>query len=349
MATAPQKNHPRTGRALARFSRSEVEMGPCRYPPSAFWLVFLCALLCIVFCITCSASCRENAAVDRPFRVVLVVSANIRPYVEALDGIRSELDRSIQAEVEVVMLDRFDEKAGFDLADRVIRENRTDLIAAIGPEAAALVWRSFPDSSPPRIYSLILNPEKVIGVRDINRGISLNIPPEVQLRMIHRGLPSLRRLGIFYDPANNRDFYNKATAAALDLGIELVPLVVAERKDIPFLLQECFDSLDGVWLIPDRTVISESIAQYIIKQSVLQKTPVVGYNQFFYDSGAALAFVFDYADLGRQTAGLIVDTLNRKKSVKRIPVFKVWLNETVLKKLEIAMPASIQPPVTVGP
>ena len=347
-ATAPQWRHPRACRNLKRRCRSEKEKTDrCRYLSPAF--LRLAVFACVVFCITCSVPCRESAGAERPFRVVLVVSANIRPYVEALDGIRSELDRSIQAEVEVVMLDRFDEKAGFDLADRLVSENRTDLIAAIGPEAAALVWRSFPNGSPSRIYSLILNPEKVIGVREIDGGIPLNIPPKVQMRMIHQGLPSLRRLGIFFDPANNRDFFDKAAAAALELGVELVPLAVAERKDIPFLLQECFDSLDGVWLIPDRTVISESIAQYIIKQCVLQKIPVVGYNQFFYDSGAALAFVFDYADLGRQTAGLIVDTLNNKKSVKRIPVFNVWLNETVVTKLGIAMPATIQPPVTVGP
>jgi len=303
----------------------------------------------MVFCVNRHASCQESKAVDRPFRVVLVVSANIRPYVEALDGIRSELDRSIQAEVEVIMLDRYDEKAGFDLADRLIREKPTDLVAAIGPEAAAFVWKTFPNISLPRIYSLILNPEKVIGVRGIDAGISLNIPPNIQLHMIHQGLPSLRRIGIFYDPANNRDFYNKAASASLEMGVELVPLMVTERKDIPFLLQECFDSLDGVWLIPDRTVISESIAQHIIKQCVLQKIPVIGYNQFFYDSGAAMAFVFDYADLGRQTAGLIISALNKQKSGARTPVFKVWLNEAVLKTLEIEIPASIQPPVMVGP
>ncbi|MDA8404592.1 MAG: ABC transporter substrate binding protein [Desulfobacteraceae bacterium] len=329
-----------------------------RFLPSAFNLQpsaflrrvgFLCALLGFFLCGVSSAFCQEAAPAGQPFRVVLVVSASIRPYIEALDGIRGELDRAIQANVEVVMLDRYDEKSGLDMADRLIREKPTDLVAAIGPEAAALVWRSFPGDSPPRIYSLILNPEKVIGVRDRDAGISLNIPPKVQLQMIHQGLPSLRRIGIFYDPANNRDFYDKAAAAALEMAVELVPMVVAERKDIPFLLQECVDSLDGVWLIPDRTVISESIAQYIIKQSVLRKMPVIGYNQFFYDSGAALAFVFDYAELGRQTAGLIIDALNKKKFGARTPVFKVWLNEAVLKKLEIKIPARIQPPVMVGP
>lgn len=305
--------------------------------------------LCLVFNNPCFSLAQETAESARPFRVVLVVSAHIRPYIEALDGLRGELDRVISAEVEVVTLDRFDETAGMDLARRMVLEKPTDLVAAIGPEAASLVWGAFSDSPFPRIYSLILNPENVVGPKDVAAGISLNISPAVQLQMIRQALPSLHRIGIFYDPAHNRAFYEAASTAAADLSLELVPMVVSERKDIPFLLQQCFDALDGIWLIPDRTVISESIARYIIKQSVLEKIPVIGYNQFFYDSGAALAFVFDYAALGRQTAGRIVEALKKRKTGAHSPVFEVWLNPAVLDKAGIAIPTDIRPPVKVGP
>jgi putative ABC transport system substrate-binding protein len=134
-----------------------------------------------------------------------------------------------------------------------------------------------------------------------------------------------------------------------EINVDLVPMIVSSRKDIPFLLEECWDSIDCVWLIPDRTVISESIAQYIIKQAVLKKVPVVGYNQFFYDSGAAMAFVFDYKDLGRQSAELLSDMLRQKAVESRVPVFNVWLNKKVLEKLNITPPQPIQPPLMVGP
>jgi putative ABC transport system substrate-binding protein len=126
-------------------------------------------------------------------------------------------------------------------------------------------------------------------------------------------------------------------------------MAVNSRKDIPFLLEQCWDSVDCIWLIPDRTVISESIAQYIIKQSILNKVPVVGYNQFFFDSGAAMAFVFDYRDLGRQAACLIIDVLRQNVAGPRAPVFNVRLNETVLKKLGLEIAPSIVLPAVVGP
>ncbi|MDA3896806.1 MAG: ABC transporter substrate binding protein, partial [Desulfobacteraceae bacterium] len=269
------------------------------------------------------------------YQIVLFVSKNIRPYVEAVDGLRDQLARSIEANVEIIMMERYDETAIADLAERFSGESELDLVASIGPEAASFVWETFQNAAFPKIYSIILNPEKVVNDIETATGISLNIPPADQLNAIRQGLSSVHRIGIFYDPLYNNDFYAQAAEAAFGIDVDLVPIKVSSRKDIPFLLEECWDSIDCVWLIPDRTVISESIAQYIIKQAVLKKVPVVGYNQFFYDSGAAMAFVFDYKDLGRQSAKLLTDVLQQKEFESRVPVFNVWLNETVFEKLDI--------------
>lgn len=312
--------------------------------------ISLILILCISgLCVLFSTHCRAEELDSGPYQVIVFVSKNIRPYLEALDGLRANLADSIDADVEVILLDRYDEKTRNDLVDRLSREITRDIIVAIGPEAASFVWKAFPDNIFSKIYSIILNPEKVIGTKVRNIGIPLNIPPENQLSMIAQGFPAVRRLGVFFDPKYNDNFYAGAAVAAFDLGIDLIPLSVDSKKDIPFLLQECWDSLDCIWLIPDRTVISESIAQYIIKQAVLKKVPVVGYNQFFYNSGAAMAFVFDYADIGRQTAGLITNVLQQKAPGRLVPVFKVWLNETVLEKMEIEIPKPIELPMVAGP
>ncbi len=306
--------------------------------------------MCIsVLCMSFPTYCCAEGSDSDSYQIIVFVSKNIRPYIEAVDGLRGQLAKSIVADVEVIMLDRYAPKARADLADRFSGESDVGLVAAIGPEAAAFVWESFKGAAFPKIYSIILNPEKVIGAIETAAGISLNIPPDEQLKVIRQGFPSVERIGIFYDPVYNLDFYEKASKAAFELDVDLVPLSVGSKKDIPFLLQECWDSVDCIWLIPDRTVISESIAQYIIKQAVLQKIPVIGYNQFFYDSGAAMAFVFDYNDLGRQSAELIADILQQQESGSRTPVFKAWLNKTVLEKLNIEISQPITLPIMVGP
>lgn len=282
-------------------------------------------------------------------QIVILVSKNIRPYVEAVDGCRARLETLMDAEVEIFMLDRYSEEARRDLADRLTSDDKVDLMTAIGPEAAMFAWEFLDGAGFPKIFSVILNPGKVIHNIESAAGIPLNIPPEDQMGMIRRGLPTVERLGIFYDPRFNSDFFDAAAGTAPELNIDLVPMSVSSKKDIPFLLEECWDSVDCIWLIPDRTVISESIAQYIIKQALLKRVPVVGYNQFFYGSGAAMAFVFDYADLGRQTADLIVYVIQHQHPVVWNPVFNVLLNETVLKKLGIELPKPVELPMMVGP
>jgi len=303
----------------------------------------------IVWGVLLSAHCYGADAEVESYQVALFVSKNIRPYVEAVDGLRDQLSELIEADVEVIMLDRYSEPARADLADQFIKDPDMDLVLAIGPEAAGFVWESFEGAIFSKVYAIILNPEKIINDVASAIGISLNIPPVVQLNAIRQGLSSVQRIGIFYDPFYNSDFYEKAIEAAFEVDVDLVPMKVSSRKDIPFLLEECWDSIDCVWLIPDRTVISESIAQHIIKQAVLKKVPVVGYNQFFYGSGAAMAFVFDYEELGRQSGDLVTDVLRQKNDGSRVPVFNVWLNETVLEKLDIAPPKTIQLPMMVGP
>ncbi len=290
----------------------------------------------------------EDAPVAAPSEIILFISKNIRPYIEAADGMRQALEPIPGARIETILPERFEGKAGGDLVQR-FSTTPPDLLAALGPEAAAFIWSAFPGKTPAKVYAVILNPDKVIGEGDGPCGISLNIPAETQLAAICTGLPSVRRIGLFYDPANNQTFFDRAAAAASDLGIDLVPLKVSSKKDIPLLLKESVNRVDGIWLIPDRTVISESIAQHIIKESVLRNVPVVGYNKFFYQSGAAMAFVFDYTALGGQAAELAKQRLFQGKCDPRPPVFQVWMNRAVIERLGIALGEPQPPQMVFGP
>jgi putative ABC transport system substrate-binding protein len=315
------------------------------------WISHSMLVCLVVWGVLFSFQCHGAESGIKPSRIVIFVSKNIRPYIVAVDALRERLDETIGVDVEVIMLDRYTDKARSDLTEHFVKKDEPDLVAAIGTEAAVFVEASFQEAVFPKLYSIILNPEKVINDIESANYIPLNIPPPDQLRMICQGLSEVKRIGIFYDPAYNSDFYAQAADSVLELDVELVPMKVSSKKDIPFILEECWDSIDCVWLIPDRTVTSdsESIAQHIIKQAVLKKVPVVGYNRFFYDSGAAMSFVFDYAELGRQTADLAADILQLRAPGALSPVFKVWLNESVFEKIEIKFPQPIQSPMMVGP
>lgn len=309
------------------------------------FLSFFCLALCWVI----SVPCLLYSQAPPPLQLVIVVSAAIRPYQAALDALRGELEQFPDIDQTVITLTPSQDKAGLEASARRIRNMEPDIIAAIGPEAADLCWETFPQPSFPRIFSLILNPENTINIGPTDGGVSLNIPPETQIAMIRKGFPGLSRLGLFFDPRQNGVFFDRAAKAAKELGIELSPLIVKAKGDIPFLLSECFDAVEAVWLIPDRTVISESIARHIIKESALRKLPTIGYNRFFYDSGAAFAFVLDYGELGRQAAGLVVRAAGKQAISVEAPAFQVWLNGPALHKLGISPPSALTPPLRMGP
>ena len=101
--------------------------------------------------------------------------------------------------------------------------------------------------------------------------------------------------------------------------------------------------------VADATVISETVVQYMIKEALLRTIPTVGYNRFFYESGAALAFVFDYRELGRQCVGEALRILAGGKCRATPPAFEMWLNARVLRNLGETFPESPTLPLKVGP
>jgi putative ABC transport system substrate-binding protein len=196
---------------------------------------------------------------------------------------------------------------------------------------------------------MVLEPGRILDQSKRLCGIPLSISPETQLRIIAEALPPVKQVGVLYDPSYNRGFIAKASGHAPSFGLKIVPMEVATQKEIPQVLKENWPRLDALLFIPDRTVISESLVQFIIKEALLEGVPAIGYNRFFYESGAALAFIFDYMELGRQTGRMAIRRLSGKPCPAEEPIFRAWVNEKVLKHLNYGLGKSLSPPLEVGP
>lgn len=281
-------------------------------------------------------------------RVGLLVSGNIRPYVEAAEGVRETLAANPDIRCDTFTLEKYSEAQLADFS-REIGEQDLDLAIAIGPDAARFAWSSFASRKVPLLYAMVLNPDNVIGAGGGACGVSLNIPIEDQLIAIRRGQPAARRLGLLFDPLNNRQFFEEAQQAAAAYGLSILALEVSSKRDIPIILQKNWIRVDALWFVPDRTVISESIVQYVIQEAIYKKVPVIGYNRFFYESGASLAFVIDYREVGAQCAREAVRVLAGAPCRRVPPVFHFWVNTRVMGKLGVQGPENFTPPLQEGP
>ncbi len=281
--------------------------------------------LCVIMTVWPAAASEDEAT------VALVISRKIRPYVQVTDGILDQLSREA-TNTEVLFLSPGDSVVTSQVLDR-LTTGAYDMVAAVGPEAAALIWGA--GISGVKIYVALLDPDTVPHLPDNACGISLRIPVFVQLNRLTTEFPGLRKLGLLYDPRHNEWFFDNAVSAGKisPLPIEIVPLRVTAKNQIAEVLKENLEQIDAVWMIPDQTVISEKLIQYVIKQGLLSDTGVIGYNAYFTKVGAFFSFEFDYLGLGHQAGGLILETLAGKNCSPLDPVFETRINDKVVRNL----------------
>jgi putative ABC transport system substrate-binding protein len=270
---------------------------------------------------------------SQPSAVVAIVSNRIRPYADALAGLRETLAGEEDLSVRDYWLNDYPAQGRSALGEAVAAAAPA-LVVTIGPEALVFA-QTLEGPAVPLVYAVVLGPERLLKSSDDVCGVSLNIPVGTQFREILRVLPDVKRVGLLFDPANNQTFLDEAQEAAGAYGIDIVALSISAMARIPAVLEGNWDRVDGLWMIPDKTVISERIVQYIIRESIIQKKPVIGFNRFFHESGAVVSFEFDYRDLGAQAGEIVLDRLGSGVCVSREPLFGRLVNTRVAEKIGV--------------
>ena len=282
--------------------------------------------------------------------VAIIVSSKIKPYLEASAALIDELKNNARVSISQYYLDS-DAKSNDKLAEQLIAA-KDRLLISIGPKAAGFIYGpKLAASDAQKLYSMILNPNQTLPADGLSEscGISMNIPIQQQLEIISKVFPDTNAVGLLFDPALNDAFFEKAKIVAAGYDLDIRALAVDSKTKIPSTLMGNWKHIDFIWMIPDRTVISEAIVTYVVKQSILNRTPVIGYNRFFYEAGAAVTFVLDYQQLGRQTAQEALHILAMDECKGEAPLFSAWLNIKVLKTLGMTVADRYEPPVKIGP
>ena len=293
----------------------------CRY--IAFVLIFAAGYLLVSP--DCSLSSENN-------NIAVVISKKIRPYLNVLDGIVNGVAEDSN-KIEVFFLSNSD-KNNKKIQNKLLN-GQYDLCIAVGPDAAEFVWALNEKFEHSRIYTAVLNPDDIIKNSLGACGISLRIPVETQVREIAHAFPDIKRIGLMFDADHNEWFYKKASNAAKIYGIKIIPLYVDSKIQIPKKIKDNWKRIDCIWMIPDKTVISEKIIQYVIKQGIYNDKGVIGYNSFFIRSGAFFAFEFDYKQLGIQTGKQIESYLKDGTCSIEAPLFNKIINYRIARKIGI--------------
>ena len=282
------------------------------------------------------------AAADEP-KISVVLSRSIAPYLEAVEGTREALQAAGLSAAFDVRDIKGDRKEETRIADEVVKQ-QPRLIITVGTEATTLMKAS--TNTIPIVFSMVVRAETLVKDHPSVIGASMEVPAREQLRVLQTLLPSLKRVGVIYNPAlHHPDAMIRHQEAAHDLGIELVVEPVDTVVDVPPRLKTLLPTIDAFWLIPDETVLAPQMVQHILLETLRARLPVLAPSWAFVEQGALVAVGCDYRDVGRQAGELAVNVLLGRPQlptgVVEARTTRVYVNLRTAKTLGISIPQDV--------
>lgn len=271
-----------------------------------------------------------GVAAARP-TVLAVQSVDVAPYNEVLGGFRG----ACHAETGKLVISQSPDRTVI----QQVEQAKPDLVLAIGLDALNAVKGL---KQMPILYLMVLNPEAGLSNAPNITGVSMNIPEEQQLRLIHTVLPKANHIGVVYDPVNTGWLVARGQAAAPKFGIRLLTRKVNSPRQVATTLANLRPVPDALWLLPDVTVIRPETLEFIFEYALTQKIPIICFSEKYLELGAFMSISMDLKDMGRQ-AGQMANQLLSGKTVRQVPPEEVrkavvTVNRTVAEKLGISIP-----------
>ena len=194
------------------------------------------------------------------------------------------------------------DKAGMDVAEE-IRQAAPDIVLALGRLAASVGRRHLQDL--PILYCMVPNPARYDLEGQNIAGISQDVPGGDQFSRFKSLVPSLRNIGVIYDPEKSGAIVDAAALEAEEQGLVLVRAEVSSSKKVPKALRGLVGRIDALWMVPDNTVLTSDSFRYLLLASFENKMPLLAISDIFVEVGALASITPKPKELGRQVCTLI--------------------------------------------
>ena len=243
----------------------------------------------------------QRAAASAP-RVAIVQSSALGPFVEASEALTAALRRD-PLQPEILTFDLAGDPANAPALFARVETAAPRLVVTVGSLAtnAALDAKL----TAPVVFAMVLYPE-ASGFLHRNgktsTGASLDIPPDVQFRLLRRLLPKASRVGVLYHPSETGPVVEAARRAVAAHGFTLVARPVADPGAAPAALDELMAEVDAIWTVADSHVFTAQTTAPLILATLRRGIPLLGLSTAQVRAGAVAALYCDYADIGRQAA-----------------------------------------------
>ena len=277
--------------------------------------------------------------------IVAVKSLEAEPYTVAFQGFQEALARQDVAIQEYSLKDGDNERILSQIRDR-----RPALILTLGSTATGVVRSQIKDI--PVIFCMVLNPVASGFVQSMRAsgnnltGASLDIPARLQFEAFKAVVPSIKRVGVLYNPRETGEVVESAAKVARELGLELIAIPVSSGERLQDVVVNLDRKIDALWTVADSTIFSSDRAtEFLLRKTIEQKIPFMGLSPAFVKAGALLALAVDYKDVGVQCGEVATQILARQApSSVSIAVPRkttLYLNLTVARAIGVSIPPRV--------
>lgn len=230
-----------------------------------------------------------------------IITTKNMPYNEdVVNGIKDGLKRiAPEVSVETIYADDVDPVG-------VAQSKKYKAVCVLGSTSAKIVAAI---SDIPVIFSMIPKTstgklaEQLQKIDTNITGVFLSVDPLQQIEIAKKVLPSLKTVYLLHDGVS-RDIYDQMKRNSL--GITIVADKVDDPARVPAAIAAMgLKSMDVFWMLPDPNVYNLDSLAFILNYSLDKRVPIIGFAVNTVKAGALFGYVYDYADIGEQTADII--------------------------------------------
>lgn len=196
---------------------------------------------------------------------------------------------------------------------------QVDALVTLGTTPTQIAVKVTQDTKIPVFFASVTDPDSA-GLVGKSTGISNFVDVDQQLDSIKRILPSLKTLGLIYNPgeANSEKLLELTRKACRQLNITLHCATALKTTDVVMAAKKLVDKVDAIFVNNDNTALAAFPS--IIQIADAAKIPVFASDADLIQSGALAVLGPDQYKIGVQTAAIINQVLENNVKVKDIPI-----------------------------
>lgn len=235
------------------------------------------------------------------------------------------------------------------IADKFI-SSRSDLILAIATPAAQAVANK--TDTIPILITAVTDP-KTAGLVESNEKPNTNVsgtsdltPCAAQIQLLHRIVPSAKKIGMLYcsSEENSKFQVNLAKEECDILGLSYTDYTVSNTNEVQQVVQSMVGKVDAVYTPTDNMIASCMATVALVATEA--KLPVICGEKGMTDQGGLATYGINYYELGKQTAKMAVEILRDGKKPQDMPIQYLetcdfTYNKAVADELGITIPEDL--------